>query len=138
MFPHKIACKVVYGPFYIFRKYSKFEPNIQTLSYTLTLAHTHRYFEISQKLHSATKGNCKTHQVICIKEKRFSHSILEHCCLADDSSCPMNFILPSTNTSLINETLLSDWTKACVYAYGTHGTLQSFPIFTYLKLKSNT
>ena len=135
MFPHKIACKVVYGPFYIFRKYSKFEPNIQILSYTRTHTYILRNFT---KLHSATKGNCKTHQVICIKEKRFSHSILEHCCLADDSSCPMNFILPSTNTSLINETLLSDWTKACVYAYGTHGTLQSFPIFTYLKLKSNT
>ena len=34
-----------------------------------TRTHTHIYFEISQKLHSATKGNCKTHQVICIEEK---------------------------------------------------------------------
>ena len=133
----KLRAKLYMVPF----TYSASIQNLSQIykhSHTHTLAHTHKYFEISQKLHSATKGNCKTHQVICIKEKRFSHSILEHCCLADDSSCPMNFILPSTNTSLINETLLSDWTKACVYAYGTHGTLQSFPIFTYLKLKSNT
>ena len=134
----KLRAKLYIVPF----TYSSSIQNLSQIykhSHTHTLAHIHIYTSKFHKNYTVLqKETAKPIKSYALKKKRFSHSILEHCCLADDSSCPMNFILPSTNTSLINETLLSDWTKACVYAYGTHGTLQSFLIFTYLKLKSNT
>ena len=71
MFPNNIACKVVYVPFYIFRKYSKFEPNIQTLSYTHSHTHTHRYFEISQKYTVLQKETAKHIKSYALKKRDF-------------------------------------------------------------------
>ena len=73
MFPRKIACKVVYGAFYIFRKYSKFEPNIQTLPYTL-YTHTHIYTSKFHKNYTVLQKETAKHIKSYALKKRDFHT----------------------------------------------------------------